>query len=99
MKDRGMKKWRPFNAVAPASELLKYPHDDAFPEPSKDEILEFEEILKSAKYTHSKVKISFIENGSKKSIEDYVKDLDAIKKDVILESRKLNFRQIYSVKK
>ncbi len=99
MNDRGMKKWRPFNAVVSAKELLAKPADDEFPNPSKDEMEEYEEILKTSMYTHSKVKISFIENGSKKSIEDYVVDLDPIKKDVKLKTRKLNFRQIYSVNK
>jgi len=99
MKDRGMKKWRPFNAVASRSELLKYPSSNEFPSLSKEQIQEFEEILKESLYTHSKVHISFIEDGSKKAIDDYVEKLDGVKKDVILKSRKINFRQIYSVKK
>lgn len=99
MKDRGMKKWRPFNSVTNAQELLSRPASDEFPNLSKDEIQDFEEILKSSMYTHTKVHISFIEDGSKKSIEDYVARLDPIKKDVILKTRKINFRQIYNVKK
>ncbi len=99
MKDRGMKKWRPFNAVVSGEYLLSKPRDDEFPTLSPDEIERFEEILKSSMYTHSKIKISFIENASRKSIEDYVLALDPIKKDVTLASRKINFRQIYDIKK
>lgn len=99
MKDRGMKKWRPFNAVVSSDYLLTLPHMDALPNPSQDEIDNFEEILKSSMYTHSKVRISFIENATRKSIEDYVLALDPIKKDITLTSRKINFRQIYDIKK
>lgn len=99
MNDRGMKKWRPFNSVTSKEELLRKPACDDFPNLSQYEIQEFEELLEYSLYTHSKVHIAFIENGSRKSIDDYVEKLDPIKKDVILKSRKINFRQIYEVKK
>lgn len=99
MNDRGMKKWQPFNALASRNELLTKPSCDNVPVLSKDEITEFEEILKGAMYTHSKVNISYIEKGSKKTIEDYVENLDPIKKDIILKSKRINFRQIYKVKR
>lgn len=98
MKDRGMKKWRPFNAVSASDELLIKPQNCDFPNLSETEIAEYEEILKSAMYTHSEVKITYIEGGSKKCITDFVEDLDDVKKDVILKSKKINFRQIYKVK-
>lgn len=97
MKDRGMTKWRPFNAVVSSKELLKKPDNFEFPNLSDEEIEEYEEILKVSMYTHSKVKITYIEGGSKKCIEDIVADLDSIKKDVILKSKKINFRQIYKI--
>lgn len=98
MNDRGMKKWRPFNSVVPTKVLLE--RDESLPLPilSEDEIKEIEEILKSSMYTHSKVKIFFIENGQKKEILDYVMSFDSISKNIILKSRKINFRQIYKVK-
>lgn len=97
MNDRGMKKWRPFNSVVPTSELLKREESYALPTLSRDELEEFEEILKDSMYTHSTVKIIFIENNREKTIEDCVIKLDPIKKDVILKTRKINFRQIYKV--
>lgn len=99
MKDRGMKKWNPFNAVATKNELLVKPDNFEFPNLSETEIEEYEEILKGAMYTHSKVKITYIEAGSKKCIDDFVERLDEIKKDVILKTKKINFRQIYKVKR
>lgn len=97
MIDRGMKKWRPFNAVTSREELLKRPDNYEFPNLSEEEIASFEEILTKSMYTSLKVRITYIENGSKKSTEDYVERIDEIKKDVILKSKKINFRQIYKV--
>jgi len=97
MNDRGMKKWRPFNAVVPSSELLRKEENIPLPTLSKDEKEEFEEILKDSMYTHSKVKIFFIENNKEIIIDDVVIGLDPIKKDIILKERKINFRQIHKV--
>ncbi len=97
MNDRGMKKWRPFNSVVSSKELLMKPANDDFPDITDDEIQEYEEILKKSMYTHSKIRITYIENASKKVIEDFVVDLDPIKKNVILKTKKINFRQIYKV--
>ena len=36
MNDRGMKKWRPFNAVAPSKEFLKRESNIEIPSLSKD---------------------------------------------------------------
>ena len=97
MNEKKKKKWRPFNAVVPSSELLKRENNFQFPTLSKDEINEFEEILKRSLYTHSKVKVSYVENGSIKLLIDYVIRLDSIRKDIIFKTRKINFRQIVKV--
>ena len=99
MNDRGMKKWRPFNAVVPAKVLLEKDESIPLPELSEDEIGYYEDILISSLYTHSPIKIYFIENGKKKEVKDYVKSFDSISKNVILQSRKINFRQIYKIDK
>ena len=98
MNDRGMKKWRPFNAVAPSYELKKREVRIPLPSLLDDELLEYEEILKASLYTHTPVKITFIENDQVKELADYVIKLDPIKKDVILKTKKINFRQIVKVK-
>lgn len=97
MNDRGMKKWRPFNSVASPKELMNKPANFEFPNLSEEEIKEYEELLSQALYTSREVKITYIEKGSKKCIVDYIKELDSIKKDVVLVSKKINFRQIYKI--
>lgn len=99
MNDRGMKKWRPFNAVVPATELLNLKENVPLPNLSSYEIEEYEELLKSSMYTHSKVKITYIENGKMKTIEDCVYTIEPIKKDIIFHSKKINFRQIIKVER
>lgn len=97
MKDRGMKKWRPFNAVVPRYELLKKMETIEIPTLSSAEIEEYEELLKTSMYTHSKVKITFVEENRLKELVDYVDNLEPIKKDVYLHTKKINFRQIIKV--
>lgn len=99
MNDRGMKKWRPFNAVVPASELLNLKENVPLPNLSSYEIEEYEELLKSSMYTRSKVKITYIENGKIKIVEDYVYTIEPVKKDIFLHSKRINFRQIVKVEK
>lgn len=89
-----MKKWRPFNSVVPTKVLLESDEYIPLPSLSEDEIKEAEELLKSSMYTHSKIKITFIENGKLKTILDYVISFDSITKNVFLKTRKINFRQI-----
>ncbi|HBA37953.1 MAG TPA: hypothetical protein DCY94_04460 [Firmicutes bacterium] len=97
MKDRGMKKWRPFKAISDMEEMFVKPNNCGFPNLSESEIAEYEETLKNAMYVHSQVKITYIEGGSKKCITDFVVELDDVKKDIILKTKKINFRQIYKV--
>ena len=99
MNDRGMKKWRPFNAVVPNSFLKNSPESIELPSLSDEEIWEFEELLKVSMYTHSKVKITYIENAKIKEIDDYVMSIDPVKKDIYLKSKRINFRQIVNVQK
>lgn len=97
MNDRGMKKWRPFNSVVPGKVLLNLEEKILLPDLSPSEVEEYEEILKISMYTHSKVKITYIENGHINIIEDYVDYLEPIKKDIKLHNKKINFRQIVKV--
>lgn len=97
MNDRGMKKWRPFNAVIPNSELLNAVKNVSLPELSIEEIEEYEELLKSSFYTHSKVHTTYIEDGKILELIDFVTFLDPIKKDVYFHHKKINFRQILKV--
>ncbi len=99
MNDRGMKKWRPFSSVVPSRELLKNDQSIDLPTLLDDEIAEFEELIKNSMYTHSKVAVTYIQNGQKREIEDYVQSVDPIKKDIYFHSTKINFRQIIAVKK
>lgn len=98
MNDRGMKKWRPFNAVVPNSELLNLKSAVPLPNLSIEEIEEYEELLKSSFYTHSKVRVTYVENGKIQILEDYVLSIEPIKKDIFFHSKKINFRQIIKVK-
>lgn len=97
MQDRGMKKWRPFNAVVPGYELKKKETIIPLPDLLEDELIEFEEALKASLYTHTLIKITFIEDNTIKEITDYVIKLDPIRKDVILKKQKINFRQIVKI--
>jgi len=97
MQDRGMKKWRPFNAVVPGHELKKKETIIPLPDLLEDELIEFEEALKASLYTHTLIKITFIEDNTIKEITDYVIKLDPIRKDVILKKQKINFRQIVKI--
>lgn len=99
MIDRGMKKWKPFNAVIPGKELKKKEEILKLPNLSRDEIAEYEDILLSSMYTHSKVTIFFIEDGKYKEITDFVLKLDSNSKNIYLSTKKINFRQIKKVKK
>ena len=99
MKDRGMLKWRPFNSVVPNRELLSEDKIPDKPALSKDELEEYEEILKWSFYTGSNIEITYLEKNKVKSIVDVVLKIDSIKKNIYLNNKILNFRQIYRVKK
>lgn len=99
MNDRGMKKWRPFNAVVPNEVLLKSEKKVIFPSLSEDDIQEFESAIKISLYTHSKVKIKYIENGQLLNLEDYVLSVDPVNKDIFFSLKKINFRQIVDIRK
>lgn len=94
-----MKKWRPFSAVVPNRELLNTKESVELPSLSYYEIEEYEETLKSSLYTHSKVKVDYIENGRLFHLEDYVTSIEPIKKDITFHTKKINFRQIVKVQK
>lgn len=99
MTDRGMKKWRPFNAVVSGRELKNKDERETIPDLSANTIAEYEEMLKDSLYTHSNLSIVYIEGGKEKKLYDYVVKLDPIKKDVFLKTKKINFRQIKEIKK
>ena len=98
MSDRDFKKWKPFNSVVPARELLKKERSIDLPELTEEQLERFEEKLKSSMYLKSKLKIIYIENNEFKSIEDYVVKLDPLKKNIYFKNKKINFRQIYDIK-
>ena len=99
MNDRGMKKWRPFSAVVPNEILLKTNNNIALPSLSEDDIQEFESALKVSFYTHSKVTVTYIENGQVRNLVDFVLNIDPINKDIFFQEKRINFRQIVNVKK
>ncbi len=99
MKDRGMIKWRPFNSVVPNRELFSNEKEPDKPALSKDELEEYEEILKWSFYTGSNIEITYLEKNKVKSLVGIVVKIDSIKKNIYLNSKVLNFRQIYRVKK
>lgn len=96
--ERDTKKWRPFNSVVPSRELLKRDIELEVPTLSKDEIMEFEEKLKTSMYQRHKIEITFIENNKLCKINDYVIKLDPLKKNIYLNSKIINFRQICNIK-
>ena len=99
MNDRGMKKWRPFNSVVPSRVLLKREENIQLPELSEDEIEEFSGYLLDSMYTHSEIKITFIENNRIEKLEDYCIRFDTVSKTIFLSTRKINFRQIKKIEK
>lgn len=98
MNSRDEKKWKPFNAVVPARVLLEKDTREQIPTLSKDMVMEFEERLKESMYLKSLLKIYYIENGKRCSINDYVVGLDPLKKNVFLKTKTINFRQIYDIR-
>ncbi len=97
MMDRGMKKWKPFSAVVPNSTLISKEENVSLPTLSMEEIEEAEEILKASFYTRSKIKCFYIEDGKLKILNDYVVNLDPIKKNVYFKTKTINFRQIKKI--
>ena len=99
MNRRDYIKWRPFNSVVSAKDLLERNESASYRELSKDEIMEYEELLKVSLYLKTNLIITYYENGTLKEITDYVIGLDPLKKNVILKSKTINFRQIAKIKK
>ena len=97
-KDRDTKKWRPFNSVVPSSELLKRDIILEVPSLSKDEIMDFEEKLKSSMYIKNPIEITYIDNNKVLKIKDVVVRLDPLKKNIYLKNAVINFRQIINIK-
>lgn len=97
-KDRDFKKWRPFNSVVPSRELLKREINLEVPVLSRDEIMEYEELLKTSMYLKKSLEITYIENNKKYTIIDYVIKLDPLKKNIYFKNRTINFRQICKIK-
>ncbi len=98
MKDRGMIKWRPFNAVISGKELLK--DNKTLPKPnlSSDELESLEETIKTSLYTKSPIMITYLKNNKKLKEEKTVLKLDPINKNIYFTDKtKINFRQIYKV--
>lgn len=98
MKDRGMIKWRPFNAVVSGKELLK--DNKTLPKPnlSSDELETLEETIKTSLYTKSPIMITYLKNNKKLKEEKTVLKLDPINKNIYFTDKtKINFRQIYKV--
>ena len=96
MKDRGMIKWRPFNAVISGKELLKDYKVLPKPNLSSDEGESLEETIKSSLYTKSPVIITYLKNNKKIKEEKIVSKVDPINKNIFFTDRtKINFRQIY----
>lgn len=98
MNDRDYKKWKPFNSVVPAKELLKKDDTIEIPTLSKDELEEFEEKLKTSLYLKSKITLSYIEKNKIYTLTDYVTRLDPLKKNVYFKTKNINFRQIINIK-
>ena len=99
MRDRKNLKWKPFNAVVSGSELrnkeiLKIPNL------SQNEILEFEELLKSSLYTGEKIRITYLRSNNKVSEIKTVKRINPINKNIYFTDYSIiNFRQIYKIDK
>lgn len=98
MTNRGYKKWKPFNSVVSSSDLINKKNLISFPNPSKDEILEYEELLKKSLYLKVDITIKYLEGNTIKEITDHVIKFDQLKKNIILSSKTINFRQIYNIK-
>ena len=98
MKDRGMIKWKPFNAVVPSKTLLKDLPKVKKPNLSQDEIENYEEIIKISLYDDTPIEITYLyKNTIKKDIKTVIK-LDSINKNIFFKDKtKINFRQIYKI--
>ena len=97
MNNRDYKKWKPFNSVVSAKELINKEASIEYPSLSKDEIAEYEELLKESFYLKKKITIIYLENGTKNEITDYVLGLDPLRKNIVLKNKTINFRQIIKI--
>lgn len=97
MNNREYKKWRPFNSVVSARELISNNEKVPTPSLSKDEITEYEELLKESLYLKNNLTIIYLEKGTTKEITDFVIKLDPIKKNIVLSTKTINFRQILKI--
>ncbi len=98
MNNRDYVKWKPFNSVINVKELVTKGEKIEYPELSKDEISIYEEMLKESLYLKKDLLITYIKDGKKLKIRDYVIKLDPYKKNVVLKSTTINFRQIVNIK-
>lgn len=99
MRDRKNLKWKPFNAVVPGyklrnEEILKVPNL------SQNEIVEFEETLKSSLYTGEKISVTYLKDNKKITKIKTVKKINSVNKNIYFtDGSIINFRQIYLVEK
>lgn len=99
MKDRKMIKWRPFNSVVPSNELLKKEENIKRPNLSKDEIMEYEEILKFSLYNALQITVVYFNANKISEIKSKVIKIDSLTQNIYFKDGTIiNFRQIYKVK-
>lgn len=98
MNDRDFKKWKPFNSVVPSRELLKRPIHHNTPDFNEDIIEEFEEKIKTSYYLKSQINIYYLEKDKVNNITGIVVKIDLLKKNITIDDKTINFRQIIKIK-
>ena len=97
MNDRGMIKWLPFNSVISTNYILQK-KKVLLPVLSEEQKFYIEKKIINAYYTQEKIKIKYFYNGVIYQNDYFVKKINAIKKEIILnDSFKLNFQQIIDI--
>ncbi len=102
MNDRGMIKWLPFNSVISTNYILQELNEQKkkvhLPILSEEQKFYIEKKIINAYYTQEKIKIKYFYNGVIYQNDYFVKKINAIKKEIILnDSFKLNFQQIIDI--
>ncbi len=101
-KDRGMKKWAPFNSLmngrAIVNSLIIEKSKIEKPQISEEEQKELEEKIIEAYYCQNPIIITYYKDGFLIKVKSTIKKIDSIYKTIYLNNEfKLLFKQIFNI--
>lgn len=101
MKDRGIKKWQPFNSCFSSADVLKeISCSKAQKEPpllSEDQLINIEEKIKDAFFLGTKINIKIFYNGKIIEKSGKVENINFQEKKICLNRVNIYFKQILEI--